>query len=140
MSEQAAPPVVRYAESDADVIAIHRFLCVVAQPLLPGPIDHEDSAREVWRVVNEGVALMAMQGDLMVATMGIVNPKFWWNEKLSFLANRWLFAVPGSRAVRSLIKEATAIAKDAQLELHIFDETRGRLLILNKSANRHVLR
>lgn len=128
---------IRYAESDADIVAIHRFLCVVAGPMLPGKIDHKDSATEVWRVVKDSVALMAMNDDnLMVGTMGIVRPEYWWNASLHFLANRWLFAIPGSRAAKPMIREATVIAKASNLELHIFDERRERLVILNKSKMR----
>lgn len=131
---------IRYAESDNDVVAIHRFLCVVAGPMLPGPIDHKDSAVEVWRVVNHDVALMAMRDGLLVGTMGIVAPKQWWNEKLSFLANRWLFVIPGSRSFKPMLKEAVAIAKASDLELHIIDEQRERLSIFNKKERPDVLR
>jgi len=135
--------VVRYAESDDDVIAIHRFLCVVAAPGLPGPIDGQDSAREVWRVVTHEVALMAIADGRLVGTLGLVRAPFWWNNKLAFLANRWFFALPGSHAGKPLLKEARAIARESELELHIFDERRERLMIYNKSKNRgaaHVLR
>lgn len=135
--------VIRYAQTDADVVAIHGFLCVVAGPTLPGPIDPKDSAIEVWRVVNHDVALMAMRGELLVGTLGIVRPPFWWNSKLHFLANRWFFALPGSGAGKLLLREGAAIAAASELELHIHDEAKGRLVILNKSKNRghhHVLR
>lgn len=137
------PVEIRYASSDADVVAIHGFLCVVAAQTLPGKIDGPDSATEVWRVVNHDVALMAMRGDVLVGTMGIVNPKFWWNGKIKFLANRWFFTLPGSKSARPLLREAKAIAGASDLELHIYDENKGRILILNKSKNRenpHVFR
>ncbi len=128
--------VIRYAESDADVVAIHQFLCVIMGPLLPGPIDPKDSATEVWRVVNHDVALMALRDDRLVATIGIVRPTWWWNGKLPYLANRWLAAIPEEKALRPLMREAVAIAVASELELHIFDETKGRLIVLNKSKNR----
>lgn len=127
---------IRYAETDADVVAIHGFLCVVAGPTLPGDIDPKDSATEVWRVVNHDVALMAIKDDRLVGTIGIVSPRWWWNSKLSFLANRWLFTLPGSKSLMPLMREAVGIAKASDLELHIFDETKGRLLIFNKSKKR----
>lgn len=117
------------------MVAIHGFLCVVAGPTLPGPIDPKDSATEVWRVCTESVGLMAMQGDLLVGTLGIVQSKFWWG-KTRFLANRWYFALPGTNAGKPLLDEAIAIAVASELELHVFDETKGRLKIFNRSKNR----
>ena len=131
---------IRYAETDHDIIAIHRFLCVVMGPTLPGRIDHKDSATEVWRVVKEDVALMAIDGDALVGTIGLVRPAWWWNTKITFLANRWLACLPGTKALLPLMREARAIAKASELELHIFDENEGRLLIFNKNEKRHVLR
>jgi hypothetical protein len=129
---------IRYAQTDADVIAIHQFLCVVAGPSLPGAIDAKDSATEVWRIVNHDVALMAMKDDVLVGTLGLISPAFWWNTKIKFLANRWFFALPGSRAAKPLLKEARAIAAASELELHIFDENRGRLMIFNRSKKRQM--
>jgi hypothetical protein len=128
--------VIRYAESDADVIAMHGFLCVMAMPTLPAPIDPKDSATEVWRVTREDVALMAMRGDLLVGTLGLVRPNYWWNSKVGYLANRWFFTLPGQGIGKPLLKEAIGIAIASELELHIFDEAKGRLKIFNKSKNR----
>lgn len=127
---------IRAAETDQDVVAIHAFLCVVAGPMLPGPIDPNDSATEVWRVVNHECALMAIndEGNL-VGTIGLVKPKFWWG-KTEFLANRWFFTLPHIKAGMPLLKEAIKIAEDSNLELHIIDETKGRLVIFNKSPLR----
>ena len=127
---------IRYAESDADVVAIHAFLCVVAGPLLPGPIDPKDSATEVWRVVNQECAIVAMRGPLLVGSLGIIRPNYWWNERISFLANRWFHALPGQGIGRLLLREGDRFAKQVDLELHIIDENKGRLLILNRSPRR----
>lgn len=128
--------VIRYAQTDDDVIAIHRFLCVVAGPTLPGPIDPKDSATEVWRVCNHDVAIMAIRGDMLVGTIGLTKPSFWWNGRIGFLANRWFFCLPGAHAGKPLLKEAKAIAVATEVELHVFDETKGRLVIFNKSEKR----
>lgn len=127
---------IRYAATDADVVAIHQFLCVVAAPFLPAPIDGRESAIEVWRVVNHDVALMAMDGDRMVGTLGLVNPSPWWNPNYRYLANRWFFALPGSKAWRPLLKEAKAIARASDLELQIISEERGKVTTFNKSPFR----
>lgn len=123
---------ISYATTDDDVITIHRFLCVVAGPMLPGPIDPADSTHEVWRVAREDVALMALQGEKMVGTIGIVRPTHWWNQKLPFLANRWAFVIPGIKAWRPLLKEARAIAVASDLEFRLFSEERGKITIFNR--------
>jgi hypothetical protein len=135
MTDQKSPIVIRYAETDDDIIMMHRFLCVVAGPLLPGRIDPKKSATEVWRVTKQEVALMAVQDNILIGTLGLVQPDFWWG-KVHFLANRWFFTLPRSRAGRPLLKEARAIARASALELHIYDEQRGRLVIMNRSPLR----
>lgn len=127
---------MRYAASDGDVVAVHQFLCVVAGPTLPGPIDGKDSATEVWRCANHDVVLMAVRDGLLIGTLGLTNPKFWWNTELSFLVNRFFFCLPGSGAWLPLLREAKAIAVASEKELHIISETRAKVLILNKSGRR----
>ena len=127
---------IRYAATDADIIATHRFLCVLAiqNKMLPGPIDHKDSAVEVWKVATESVILMAMRGDMLMGTLGLIQVPFWWNHRVRFFVNRWLFVVPGSGACAPLIRDAVAIAKASGHELYIIDEAKSRLKIFNKQA------
>jgi hypothetical protein len=106
----------KYAESDDDVIAVHRFLCCVAGPMLPGPIDGLKSATGVWRVANHHVALMAMRDDFLVGTLGLIRPE----------------AIPGSKAWLPLVREAKSIAGATGVELHIISEERGKVIILNR--------
>ncbi len=132
--------VVRYAQSDQDVVAIHQFLLVVAGPTLPGPVDARKSAEEVWRIVhsngpNLSVALMAIRNDLLIGTFGLICVPHWWSD-LKFLVNRWAFCLPGSRAWKPLLREAKAIAVGSEMELHLIGENRGKVLILNKSRLR----
>lgn len=129
---------IRYAETDADVVLIHRFLCIVAGPQLPAKIDPKKSIEEVWRVVSDDVALMAITDSAIIGTIGLVKAEHWWGD-LGFLANRWFFAIPGSGAWRPLLREAKAIAKASELELHIISEDRGKIAIFNRTK-RHVLR
>lgn len=126
---------IRYASTDDEVIAIHKFLCVVSHGTLPGKLDPIKSMHEVWRVANQDVALMAMQGDVMVGTLGLINPEFWWGD-LKFLVNRWFFCLPGYGAGRLLLAEAEAIANGSNMECHIYDEKKGRIVILNRSPLR----
>ena len=131
------PLVVRYAKTDDDIIHIHQFLCIVAGLTLPGPIGPKESIEEIWRLTHEDVALMAMNGDALVGTLGLTCPAFWWNHKIRFLVNRFFFTLPGSKAARPLLKEAKAIAKASNVELHILDENRKRYLIFNKNPHRN---
>lgn len=126
---------VRFAETDQDIVAIHGFLCVVAGPNLPGPIEPTKSATEVWRVVTQECALMALRDGKLVGTLGIIKPDYWWGD-VQFLVNRWFFALPGLRAGRALLREGEKIARDAGLELHILDETRARYVIFNRDRRR----
>jgi hypothetical protein len=130
---------VRFAEGDSDVITIHGFLCVVAGPMLPGPIGPAPSATEVWRVVNHECAMVAIRDGKIVGTIGIIKAKFWWSDDLHFLANRWFHSLPGEGIGKLLLDEAERFAIGLGLELHIIDETKGRLLILNKSPLRQAV-
>lgn len=127
--------VIRYAESDDDIINIHRFLLAVAAPTLPGPVDPVLSIHEVWRVVTHEVALMAIRDDKLVGTLGIIQASHWWG-KVGFWANRWFFTLPGSRAGKPLLAEAKKIAVGTEMELQIFDENGGRIRVFNKSSRR----
>lgn len=82
---------------------------------------------------------MAVRDDDLIGTIGLICPEHWWG-KSKFLANRWFFILPGSGAGRPLLREAKAIAVASDLELHIISEERGKILILNKSEYRNVLR
>lgn len=130
--------IIRYAKDEGDVIAIHGFLCIAALPYLSAPIDPDESIAEVWRVVNEDVALMATDGKILLGTLGLVRQRWWWSTE-NFLANRWYFALPDSGAGFPLLREAIRIAKETGLELCIIDETKGRVRIYNRS-NGNVLR
>jgi hypothetical protein len=129
---------LRYAASDADVVAIHAFLCHVAMPNLPAQIDAKESATEVWRLVNKECALMAMQGDILVGTLGILQAKYWWGTG-HYYVNRWFFALPRLGAGALLLREAIRIAKADGLELHIIDEAKQRYRIFNRHPRRDVV-
>lgn len=130
------PITISYAATDHDAVAIHHFLCRVAGPLLPGPIDPELSINEVWRCIQDEAAIVAWteQGE-MVGTIGIVCVNPWWGH-IRYLANRWFFTIPGSGAGKLLLKEAKKIAVDSEMELHIIAEERGKITILNRSKLR----
>jgi hypothetical protein len=130
---------IRPADGDNDIITIHGFLCVTAGPTLPAPIDPKKSVEEIWRVVNHEYALVAVNEESkLVGTIGIVKPDFWWGNQ-TFMVNRWFFALPDSGAGAPLLREAEAIAVELGLELHIIDEAKSRLVILNRSPLRDIV-
>lgn len=134
MSDDAEVSVV-YAHGDQDIIAVHQFLCSIAGPNLPYPVDHRKSVEEIWRLVNHDVVLMAVRGNHLVGALGLCVPEFWWG-KAKYLANRFFFVLPNERAGLPLLREAKAIAVGSNMELHIYDEGRttgkGRLAVLNR--------
>lgn len=109
---------IRYAETDDDVIAIHRFLLVVADPVLRCEVDAVKSLLEVIRVAKEDVAIMAMHNDILVGTMGLMKAT-WWYGNGDFLTDRWHFVLPAfanTPTSRALMDEAIKIAGIAGLE------------------------
>jgi hypothetical protein len=133
---------VRFANGDADVVAVHGFLCVTMGPMLPYDIDPKNSSIEVWRTINLEAALLMIHDDKLVGTIGLVKIPYWWAKDQYFLANRWLSVLPAFNA-SPLIHEAVAFAKSLSdpahpsgLELHVYDEQRGRITILNRHPRR----
>lgn len=115
---EKAPLVIRYAENDNDVIAIHRFLLVVGRPRMLAPVNFEKSLMEIIRVAKEEVAIMAMRGDILVGTMGLIKP-IWWYSDDAFLTERWNFVIDSEKhdgAGLVLDAEAKAIARAAGLK------------------------
>lgn len=97
------------------MVAIHRFLLVVAKPAMLCPVNIVKSLEEVIRVVRDEAALMLMNGDMMVGTMGIINPVWWYGDE-GFLTDRWHFVLPEYDSTPDadlLIDEAIKIAEIA---------------------------
>lgn len=120
MAEPPKPteaPIIRAAETDDDVIAIHRFLLVVASPHLWGGVNVEKSLHEVIRVTKEEAALMAIVGGNLVGTLGLIKATWWYGDD-EFLTDRWNFCLPQfyhTEVERALEGEAKAIAEAAGL-------------------------
>lgn len=84
---------VRYAESEPDMVAIHEFLLVIAQPAMLCPVNVVKSLEEVIRVVRDEVGLMLVRDGRLIGTMGLINPT-WWYGDAGFLTDRWHFVLP----------------------------------------------
>jgi len=80
--------------TDDDVIAIHRFLLMVARPAMRCEPDIEQSLLEIIRVTKYEAALMAVLDGNMVGTMGIMKASWWYNPRVSFMTDRWHFVLP----------------------------------------------
>ncbi len=104
--------------TDDDVIAIHRFLLIVAMPAMHCQVDIEKSLHEIIRVTKFEAALMAVLDGQLVGTMGIIKPT-WWYGHGEFMTDRWHFVLPqfhNGPVNRKLMAEALAIAELAGFE------------------------
>lgn len=113
----AEAAIVRYAETDEDAIAIHRFLLVVAADSMIGKVDHIKSASEVWRVCRDECAIMLIHKGMMVGTMGVIAVD-WWYGPDTFMTDRWHFVLPDYKNTvhaKLLKQEAEAVAKAANM-------------------------
>lgn len=118
MAETPEQPDVRYAETDQDACLIHAFLLTVAKPALRCEVNFLKSLEEVARVVRHEAALMAFDGEILIGTMGLIRPSWWYGDSV-FLTDRWHFVLPdydGSPAAAALFQEAEMIARGAGLE------------------------
>lgn len=100
------------------MIAIHRFLLAVAGPRLLAPVNVVKSFQEVIRVARDEVAIMAMRGDVLVGTLGLIKPVWWYSDE-AFLTDRWNFVIETEKhdgAGLVLDAEAKAIAAAAGLK------------------------
>lgn len=118
---------IRYAATDEDICNIHRFLMIVAQPVAMCPIDPIKSLNEIIRVAKFEVALMAVHNGIMVGTMGIIKPTWWYGDG-EFLTDRWHFVLPAfdhTPTSAALMDEAKQIANLAGLQFIHQGKIRG---------------
>jgi hypothetical protein len=91
---------------------------IVARPALHCDIDVIKSLNEIIRVAKFEAALMLMQGDIMVGSMGLIRPTWWYGNGM-FLTDRWHFVLPefsNTPAAALLMSDAVKIAQSAGLE------------------------
>ena len=120
---------IDFATTDDDAVELHRFLCVIAQPVLMAPIDANDSMAEVLRVMKEGAAITARINGELVGALGIIAVSWWYNKAFSFMTDRFFFTYPqlhhlgiGAR----LVAEAKIIADQAAMQLVVNGHLRRR--------------
>lgn len=125
-AEQTERHEIRFAESEQDICAIHAFLLIVAKPALHDKVNFMKSLEEVARVVRKEAALMLFEGEVLVGTMGLIRPTWWYGDG-QFLTDRWHFVLPshdGTEASQMLMDEAERIAIGAGLKF--FHQGRAR--------------
>lgn len=126
--DQARPHDIRLAETDEDACLIHAFLLTVAKPALRCEVNFLKSLEEVARVVRSEIALMVFVGDVLVGTMGIIRPT-WWYGDAQFFTDRWHFVLPeydGTPAAESLMQAAEAIARTVGIDFYHQGRSRER--------------
>lgn len=108
-------------DTDASAIELHRFLCVIAGPVLHAPIDPTDSMNGVLEVLKRGFAVTARAEGHLVGSLGIIRPSWWYNRAARFMTDKFFFCYPEFRhhAGSRMLIEAHAIATDAGCPLII---------------------
>lgn len=133
---------IRYAETDDDVIAIHQFLLIVAQPQMRAPVDPIASLEEIIRVTRDEVAIMAIKGGHLIGTLGLIHVPWWYAPDHDFMVDRWHFVLPqfqNGDANRMLENEAQVIADAAGIEFinqGKIREKRGKLMIFPRTIDK----
>jgi hypothetical protein len=93
-------------------------LLIVATPAMRCPVNIIKSLNEIIRVAKFEAALMLIHNGVMVGTMGIINPTWWYGDD-GFLTDRWHFVLPSFQntpTAARLLDEAKQIAGLAGLE------------------------
>lgn len=109
---------IRYAATDEDVCNIHKFLLIVARPMMRCPVNIVKSLNEIIRVAKYEAALMVIHNGIMVGTMGLIKPDWWYGDE-AFLTERWHFVLPAfenTPTAAALMDEALAISALAGIE------------------------
>lgn len=103
------------AVSEQDAVAIHKLLMLMAleAPLLP--VNPIKTMNWVIEIIRDGAALMAIDGDRLVATLGLKLARFQYSDT-PFLGEQWLWCLPQHRdgdALKALFAEAKAIGEES---------------------------
>lgn len=120
-------PVIRYAETEHDVTAIHQFLLEHAKAATRCEVDFRKSLFEVLRVCNDEVAIMCFLNGELVGTLGMMEVT-WWYGPGAFLTDRWHFCKPehyNGPVNTAIMDEARKIASEAGLEFIHQGKIRG---------------
>jgi GNAT superfamily N-acetyltransferase len=119
------PPavIIRFAQSDDDIVAIHRFMIAhAAAEIAEAEVDALIYMRTIHDTVREGAGLMAMIGGAIAGYLGLWKSQYDYS-KAYFLHDRGFYVLPAHRGVAgaALLQEARAIAQEGELALKIID-------------------
>lgn len=109
---------IKCAETDDEIIAVHRFFLVVAEPHFRCPVDPVKTLEEMIRLAAEHAVIMAIVDGHVVGTLGLMKAT-WWYGPGEFLTDRWHFALPDpqfAEASKAIMEEAKSIAALSGLE------------------------
>lgn len=123
------PFEIDYVTSEEQCIELHKFLCVIAQPVLFAPIDPADSINEVLRVSEEGLSIVARCNGEIVGALGLTKACWWYNNQVEFLTDRWFFVYPqfaNCGVGAGLLGEASAMAVGVGMDIVINGKLKRR--------------
>jgi GNAT superfamily N-acetyltransferase len=119
-----AGPVIRIAQSEDDIVAIHRFMIAhAAAEMAEAEVDTLIYWRTIQDTVTQGAGLMAMIDGEIAGYLGLWKSQYDYS-KASFLHDRGFYVLPrhrGGAVGAALLRDAKAIADDAGLSLKIID-------------------
>lgn len=115
--------LIRIAREE-DIIAIHRFMIVNAiVEMAEADVDTVIYMRTIYDTVTQGAGLIAIMDKQMVGYLGLWKSRFDYS-KAEFMHDRGFYVLPTHRdgsVASALLREAKAIADDAELMLKIID-------------------
>jgi GNAT superfamily N-acetyltransferase len=122
--DEGAAVLVRIAQSNDDIVAIHRFMIAHAAPeMAEAEVDALIYWRTIHDTVTQGAGLIAVIGQNIVGYLGLWKSQYDY-AKASFLHDRGFYVLPahrGGAVGAALLREARTIADDAELSLKIID-------------------
>jgi GNAT superfamily N-acetyltransferase len=122
--DEGAPAVtIRFAQTDDDIVAIHRFMIAhAAAEMAEAEVDALIYMRTIHDTVREGAGLIAMIDGAIAGYLGLWKSQYDYS-KASFLHDRGFYVLPAHRGAvgAALLQEARAIAQEGELTLKIID-------------------
>ena len=122
--------MIRAADSDDDIIAVHKLLMVMGNEVAREPVDPIMVMEHIVGLVRKqgGAVLMAFHESELAGVLGLQERHQWWTRS-TFLADAPLYVLPEYRntdVFPALLQEARAIG----------DMVKQRVVIVRNNPNR----